>query len=38
VKNLSLKYKLFLKKFEALKEYRTVEYSDQTKIIDIREE
>ncbi|MDP3112802.1 MAG: HAMP domain-containing protein [Thermodesulfovibrionales bacterium] len=27
-----------LKKFEALKEYRTVEYSDQTKIIDIGEE
>lgn len=38
IEESSLKVSDILKKFEALKEYRTVEYSDQTKIIDIGEE
>lgn len=38
IEEAGVKVSELLKKFEALKEYRTVEYSDQTKIIDIGEE
>ncbi|MBI5204743.1 MAG: HAMP domain-containing protein [Nitrospirae bacterium] len=38
IEEAGMKVSELLKKFEALKEYRTVEYSDRTKIIDIGEE
>ncbi|KAF0145939.1 MAG: response regulator with CheY-like receiver AAA-type ATPase and DNA-binding domain [Nitrospirae bacterium] len=38
IEEAGMKVSELLKKFEALKEYKTVEYSDRTKIIDIGEE